>query len=107
MSGTKFDSEKPMMVLIDPYFHEALASVMTMGAAKYDAFNWTQGIKINRLISSLDRHLLEVKKGIDLDSESGISHCAHIAANAMFLFWMIKNRPEMDDRFYKIKREDV
>lgn len=100
MSGTKFDSEKPMMVLIDPYFLEELAKVMTMGAQKYDSFNWTKGIKVNRLISSLDRHLLEIKKGIDKDKESQLSHCAHIAANAMFIMWMLTNKPEFDDRFY-------
>ena len=35
----------------------------------------------------------------DNDKESGISHIGHIQCNALFLAWMIENRPDMDDRF--------
>ena len=36
----KFDTDKPMFELIDPYFEEDIAKVLTMGAKKYAKDNW-------------------------------------------------------------------
>lgn len=104
-SGIKYDNQKPMFDLIDPYFLEDLAKVMTAGAQKYDRENWRLGLEVNRVLASLERHLIEIKKGVDIDSESGVSHLAHIAANAMFLHFYLRTRPDLDNRFYKQKRE--
>ena len=38
-------------------------------------------------------------EGEDDDPESLISHIGHIQCNALFLAWMMKNKPNLDDRF--------
>lgn len=97
--GIKHDAEKPRMDLLDPDFLEGTAQVLTFGARKYEASNWRKGINTSRLIAAAYRHLGEVNKGNDIDPESGIPHVYHLACNIQFLSWMLKNRPDMDDRW--------
>lgn len=86
MAAVKYDEEKIMADLLVPEFIEAVAEVMTQGAKKYAPNNW-QGLKKNRILAALYRHLLAYHRGEMLDKESGLSHIAHIGANAMFLYW--------------------
>jgi len=86
--GMKFDSEKPMFDLLVPEFIEGVAKVMTLGAQKYAPNNWKYVENAeSRYLAALYRHLNAYHKGEKIDSESGLSHLAHIACNAMFLFW--------------------
>jgi len=87
----KYDNNKPRFDLVDPFFEEDIAKVLSMGAAKYEANNWQLNEDINRYIGALQRHLNDIKKGIYKDKESKLQHTAHIACNAMFIHWMIKN----------------
>jgi hypothetical protein len=102
--GNKFDSEKVKYSLIDPYFLEDLARVMGFGASKYGDYNWTKGIEVTRILNSLRRHTAAMEMGEDIDPESGVLHAAHVAANAMFLHYFLRNNPELDDRFYNRKK---
>lgn len=86
----KFDSAKPRFDLIDPWFSEDTAKVLTMGAMKYAEDNWKLNTDIKRYIGALERHLNEIKKGELFDAESTLQHTAHIACNAMFLHYMIR-----------------
>lgn len=86
----KFDSSKPRFELVDPWFSEDTAKVLTMGAMKYAEDNWKLNTDIKRYIGALERHLNEIKKGELFDAESGLQHTAHIASNAMFLHYMIR-----------------
>ena len=43
MSAMKFDTDKPMMDLVRPEFVQGVAYVLTFGAQKYAAHNWTKG----------------------------------------------------------------
>lgn len=86
----KFDSAKPRFDLVDPWFSEDTAKVLTMGAMKYAEDNWKLNTDIKRYIGALERHLNEIKKGELFDDESGLQHTAHIACNAMFLHYMIR-----------------
>lgn len=86
----KFDSTKPRFDLVDPWFAEDTAKVLTMGAMKYAEDNWKLNTDIKRYIGALERHLNEIKKGELFDTESGLQHTAHIACNAMFLHYMIR-----------------
>lgn len=99
--GTKFDKEKNLLQLIDPFFLEDLGKVLTYGATKYEAHNFKKGLEVERLIGAAERHLLELRKGIDNDIETDLSHTVHAACNLMFLHWTLKNKPDMDDREYK------
>ena len=90
-SFMKFDTNKPMFDLIDPYWHEDTAKVLTMGATKYAKDNWKLNTEIGRYIAAMERHLIEIKKAKFKDKESKLQHTTHIACNSMFLHYMIKN----------------
>jgi len=92
MSFMKFDDKKPKMHLVDPDFHEDLSRVLTLGAQKYAENNWKKNKDINRYISALERHLLEIKRGNFYDDETLLQHSSHIACNAMFLHYMIDKK---------------
>lgn len=97
--GLKFDKDKPRMDLIDPYAMEELAKVLTFGADKYSANNWRKGISYGRLIAAMLRHIFAFLRGEDLDAETGLPHPAHAMCCMMFLLWMMKYKPDEDDRW--------
>lgn len=98
--GTKFDSGKPRMDLLDSEAIMELSKVLEFGATKYRPDqNWRGGIGIQRLMASLLRHAFAFLGGEDNDSETGLSHIAHAMCNCMFIIWMAKHKPELDDRF--------
>lgn len=97
--GTKHDNEKPPLALLDPGFLEEVGRVLGFGAQKYAADNWRNGISHRRLISAAYRHLGAINGGEDLDPESGLPHTGHVGCCIMFLDWMMKNRPDLDDRW--------
>lgn len=88
----KFDDNKPMFDLIDPYYHEDIAKVLTKGAVKYEKDNWKLNQDLDRYIGALERHLNDIKKGRYKDKETKLQHTAHIACNAMFIHYMIRNK---------------
>jgi hypothetical protein len=100
-TGLKYDAEKPRMDLLDADFLEGVAEVLTFGAKKYAAHNWRGGISVSRLIASSYRHLGAINRGEDTDGESNLPHVYHLACCIMFLSDMLKNRPDLDDRFKK------
>ncbi len=86
----KFDINKPKYHLIDPHWQEDTAKVLTVGAKKYDENNWKLNKDINRYISALERHLIEIKKGNFHDKETMLQHAVHIACNSMFIHYMLR-----------------
>ena len=99
--GIKHDGDKPRMDLLDAYAIEQLAQVLTFGAQKYAAHNWRNGLSYGRLIAAAFRHMFAFLRGESHDPETGLPHPAHAMCCMMFLVWMMKNRPDMDDRFIK------
>ncbi len=97
--GVKFDSEKAPLDLIPYEALEEIAKVLAFGANKYGRHNWRAGIEQSRLIAAALRHLNQYNAGEDTDSESNISHVAHAACNLVFLLWMQKHKPELDNRW--------
>lgn len=89
-SFLKFDANKSRFELIDPWFEEDVAKVLTMGAMKYAENNWKLNTDINRYIGALQRHLNKIKQGEYIDDESLLQHTAHLGCNAMFLHYMIR-----------------
>jgi len=99
--GKKFDAAKAPIDLI-PY--EALveiAMVLKAGEEKYGTANWAQGIEMRRLLSAAQRHIGQFNSGEDCDEETQTLHLANAACNLMFAIWMMKNRPDMDNRWIK------
>jgi hypothetical protein len=96
--GLRHNEGKTRYDLIPTFAHEQFAKVMTFGSKKYAERNWELGMKWTKVIASLERHLAEVKKGVDFDSETGLLHAAHIMTNAAFLTEYYKIYPQGDDR---------
>lgn len=94
----KFDHGKPPIDLIDQEIILELAKVLAYGAEKYEAHNWKIGLPISRYYSACMRHLLAFNAGETKDPESGLSHLGHATCNLMFMLYMLKYKPELDDR---------
>lgn len=94
----KYDDSKPDISQVRPEFIEGIAKALTYGAAKYSRGNWKKGNIASRYYSALQRHLCAFWRGEDRDSESGLGHLEHAGACLMMLGWLIKNRPETDNR---------
>jgi hypothetical protein len=63
---------------------EAVAAVSTFGARKYAWKGWeTVPEGIERYSDALVRHLIAEAKGQILDADSGLTHAAHAAWNAL------------------------
>jgi hypothetical protein len=97
--GIKKDTGKPAMSLLDRYALEEIASVLRFGATKYHAHNWRGGIRFTRLTDATLRHMFAFIDGENTDPETNISHIAHASCCLMFLLWMVKHRPDLDDRY--------
>lgn len=88
----KLDHGKLMWDLLPYESVEQIVDILTYGAEKYGAESWkTVKDAKDRYFAALMRHLVEYKKGNILDSESGKSHLAHAATNAIFLLWLEDN----------------
>lgn len=88
MSGLKHDDEKPRMDLLPFDALEAVAQVLTFGAVKYSVDGWKKVEDAERrYVAALLRHLVAAQRGEKLDAESGLSHAAHMATNALFILW--------------------
>jgi len=85
MEGKKFDTDKPQYDLIDAHALEDLAKVLTIGAQKYDRYNW-KNVEPHRYEAALLRHIQAWRMGEKKDPETGLHHMAHALANAMFLY---------------------
>lgn len=98
MAGMKYDADKPDFGLIDPWFYEDLARVLTFGAKKYKPNNWQQVKNAkSRYVAALERHVNAYNKGEIFDQESGLSHMAHVAVNAMFLHYLNRMESEYEN----------
>ncbi len=99
--GLRFNEGKLRYDLLEPYAVEQLVKIFTIGAKKYADHNWMKGLPWMSVVASLERHLAEFKKGVDVDDETGLLHMAHVAWNAMAIVSFYKHRPEFDNRRHK------
>lgn len=87
--GMKYDGDKPRMDLLltgCPNALEQVSQILTFGAKKYAAHSWqTVPQGEDRYLAALLRHLTAHGKGELNDPESGMSHLAHAACNALFI----------------------
>lgn len=100
----RFNEDKLKWSLVDFKSFEPMVQVLMMGARKYAPNNWKKGLPVTEICESLMRHLYAFLDGEDNDPESSISHIGHMACNVMFLSYMMRELPEMDDR-YKSERK--
>lgn len=95
-SGLKYDSGKPRWSLLMRGCANALQAVvrvLTFGAQKYADDSW-QGVQNGqqRYRDALYRHMNAIERGELVDDESGESHWAHVATNALFLYELHKDQ---------------
>ena len=94
--GIKHDSGKPRVSLVFTDFHSALLSVAevgTFGAAKYTDHGWVDVPNApGRYRDAMLRHTLAELGGEELDAESGLSHLAHAAWNALAILQLELNK---------------
>lgn len=97
-AGSKYDTDKPPLGLIPDEFLKLTADAFNYGAKKYGTFNFTKGIETMRSLHAALRHISSFIWTEDLDPESKISHLGHAAASLAMCAYMLKNRPDLDDR---------
>lgn len=82
-------------------FHRALLAVgrvLEHGARKYAPNNWTRAPSWMEYVHPMFRHLLAWMSGEDKDPDTGESHIAHLACDALFLLEFIESKTSKDDR---------
>ena len=85
----KHDDGKILMSLVDPYFVEDVAKVLTFGAKKYAPNSWQKlDNGKTRYTDAMLRHLTAYQKGELVDPESGLTHLSHVATNLMFISYL-------------------
>ena len=96
--GLRFNEGKVRWDLIDPTAVEGVAKVLGFGAQKYTAENWRKGLSWKSTLRSLESHLQALKRGEDIDPESGLPHIDHLGCNWMFFSNYQKMGVGEDDR---------
>ncbi len=98
----RYNEGKPDHTYLEEEVRDGIAKVMEYGATKYSRDNWKNSINTEShdqfqhdIVASLLRHAFAVASGDLVDDESGQSHMAHVACNAMM--WMA----------YQERRDDV
>src|SRR5712675_1177266 len=81
-----------------------LIEVAAAGELKYTTYNFLKGQYVNNCLDSLKRHLEKFENPYtpDIDEETGCSHMGAVAWNALVVCFVMKYRPDLDDR-YKTK----
>lgn len=85
--GIKHDEGKLRMELIPPEALDALAAVLTFGAAKYGDRNWELGMDWSRVYGAALRHMNAwvQQKDHGCDEETNYSHLDHALCCIAFL----------------------
>lgn len=99
VTGLKYDGGKPKISLIPIEAINEMAASFTYGAEKYSSDNFKTGLSYRRLLDAALRHILAVANNEDLDEESGLPHLGNALASLAMLSYMMKNKPEFDDRY--------
>lgn len=99
----KADAGKPRLTLVPRQIIFDIARVREYGCEKYhDPDNWKR-VEIERYRDAAFRHFMAYLDDPDgVDSESGISHLAHLACNVAFLCEM-----EKEAKVIEVTPEDI
>lgn len=95
----RFNEGKVRWDLLDATALEGVAAVLAFGTKKYSAENWRKGLSWKSTLRSLESHLQELKRGEDIDPESGLPHIDHLGCNWMFFSNYQKMGIGEDDRY--------
>ncbi len=81
------NSKKPDPTLVHPEMIIGTARALTYGCQKYSRNNFLKGdgMPLEVVLASMQRHLLAYQAGEDYDDESGLPHLDHVGANLSML----------------------
>ena len=99
-SGARFNGGKVRYELIPSHLLESTARVFEYGAKKYTDWNWAKGMPFTAVIGCMKRHIAEIERSSDYDSESNQRHIGHIICNALMLehyMNMIEKNPDLKE----------
>ncbi len=97
--GEKEEVGKPPFDQLDRRALEEVAYVCAFGEKKYSTFNWRKGLTQRQCLGAALRHIFKHLDGEDIDEESSLLHLAHAAWGVMAAIRMLKDRPDLDDRY--------
>lgn len=93
----RYNQGKVQWSLVDYKSIEPMVRVLEYGCKKYAKDNWKKGMPASQIIESMLRHTYKLLEGELVDPESGIEHVGHIQCNAMFLAYVLREKPEYND----------
>jgi len=93
----RYNQGKVQWSLVDYKSIEPMVRVLEYGCFKYSKNNWKKGMPVSQIIESMLRHTYKLLEGELVDPESGIEHVGHIQCNAMFLAYVLNEKPEFND----------
>lgn len=75
------------------------AMVFKFGAKEYGPFNWRDTAVVRSIyLDAVERHLLAMRDGQDIDPKSGLPHAAHIRASMAIILDAAEIGNLIDDR---------
>jgi len=93
---------KPSTSAIPPAAILYLAQAMSNGVVKYGLFNWRDhAVTMSVYTDAIDRHLMALKDGEDVASDSGVHHLAHVMACCAILLDAMECGKLIDNRGIK------
>lgn len=102
--GLRYNTGKSEIHQVPTSLVYAVSRVLKFGEAKYEKNNWRYGMNWTIPYDCLMRHMMKWLDGEEVDSESGLCHLDHAAANIAMLIEYKKTCPDLDDRFKNEKR---
>ena len=89
---------KPDPTLVHPEMILGAARALTYGCQKYSRNNFLQGegMPLEVVLASMQRHLLAYQAGQDNDEESGLTHLDHVGANLSMLVALVESGKERE-----------
>lgn len=98
-SGARRNKGKISLSLVPLHLLAGCARVLMSGIVKYNAWNWSKGMKWSACFDCTLRHLFKWwYLGEDYDEETGEHHLDHVFCNLFFLRHYVDNYKEGDDR---------
>lgn len=88
----RFNRDKPKWSLVDFESLVPMIRVLEFGSKKYTPNNWKKGMPEKELLESTIRHVTAMLDGEENDSDSGLSHMAHVQCNSMFYNYLKRNK---------------
>lgn len=93
----RYNQGKVEWSLVDYKSLEPMVRVLEYGCKKYARNNWRKGMPATQIIESMLRHTYKLLEGELVDPESGVEHVGHIQCNALFLSYVLREKPEFND----------